>query len=238
MNPKIHKLLRLGLSRSENSHSTQGFTLLELLVVVIMVGILAAIVGPGWLGFVNRQRLGTVNGAILRAIQETQNKAQAEKVNYSVAFRMFNGVPQIAIYPSPPEGATDFEISENYWRERDLGRELGINRNQVLILTNLAGDNTLSNPDDVATLIPNVTANPDPDQVYPSITFTHTGDLPDPFPTIPAHGFQMVVAFPQSPGSNQPVNGSKQCVVLQTLIGGLRTGSGQFNATTNPQGCI
>ncbi|MCW6037870.1 type II secretion system protein [Spirulina subsalsa FACHB-351] len=238
MNPKIHKLLRLGLSRPNSSSSTQGFTLLELLVVVIMVGILAAIVGPGWLGFVNRQRLGTVNSAILRAIQETQSKAQAEKVSYSIAFRMLNGVPQIAIYPSPPQGTANFEIPGNYWRERDLGKELGINRNQVLILTNLAGDNTLANPDNVATVIPNVTTNPNPNQVYPSITFTHTGDLPDPFPVIPAHGFQMVVAFPQSPGSDQPVNRSKQCVVLQTLIGGLRTGEGEFNATTNPQGCI
>ena len=70
------------LSRS----SEAGFTLIELLVVIIMVGVLSAIAIPGWLGFMNRQRLSTAQKQTLALIRDAQANAQREKTSWQVCF--------------------------------------------------------------------------------------------------------------------------------------------------------
>jgi len=47
------------------TQSDSGFSLVELIAVVMMVGILAAIALPGWSAFVNRQRVNKANDAVL-----------------------------------------------------------------------------------------------------------------------------------------------------------------------------
>jgi len=43
--------------KCDRSSAIVGFTLIEVLVVMAMIGILAAIAAPSWLGFANNQRL-------------------------------------------------------------------------------------------------------------------------------------------------------------------------------------
>ncbi len=66
--------------------SEAGFTLIELLVVIIMVGVLSAIAIPGWLGFMNRQRLSTAQKQTLALIRDAQANAQREKNSWQVCF--------------------------------------------------------------------------------------------------------------------------------------------------------
>lgn len=42
---------------SDSTQSKAGYSLIELLAVVVIIGVLAVIAAPGWIAFVNRQRL-------------------------------------------------------------------------------------------------------------------------------------------------------------------------------------
>ncbi|NEP63752.1 MAG: type II secretion system protein [Symploca sp. SIO2G7] len=88
-----------------SSNRNEGFTLLEALVVVIMVGILAAIAGPGWLAYLNKRRVVTTRDDIYQAILQAQTQAKQKSVSYSVSFRTSTqpdtpGFLEWSVYPS------------------------------------------------------------------------------------------------------------------------------------------
>lgn len=66
---------------------SKGFTLVELLVVLIMIGILSTIAAPAWFGFLNNQRLGTAQNQVYLAMREAQSNARRTKQPWYAVFR-------------------------------------------------------------------------------------------------------------------------------------------------------
>ncbi len=84
------------------------------MVSIIIIGILAAITVPSWLGFVNTVRLNTAQQEVYLAIRQAQRQASTNKLTWQVSFREQNGIVQWAVHP-----ATTGNPSDNIWNNLD-----------------------------------------------------------------------------------------------------------------------
>lgn len=96
-----------------------GFTLLEVLIVVFMVGILAAIGSPSWISMLNNTRIKKAIAPIEQAIRQAQSKAKQQKSTWQASFRETTEedvlVVQWAVHPE----ADPSTIDPKYWQTID-----------------------------------------------------------------------------------------------------------------------
>jgi prepilin-type N-terminal cleavage/methylation domain-containing protein len=67
-----------------SSQSQSGFTLIEILVIIIIVGILSAIAAPGWLAFINNRRISTMRGQVTDILRKAQTEAKTTRTMRAV----------------------------------------------------------------------------------------------------------------------------------------------------------
>ncbi|MGB6298570.1 MAG: type II secretion system protein [Rivularia sp. (in: cyanobacteria)] len=194
---------------SNFNKSTRGFTLIEVLVTIVIVGILSAIAAPSWLGFVARQRLNKANDSVLAAVQDAQRQAKKTKRNYSVSIQLNSNIPQISVHP----GLTPPAATSSSWR--NIGADLEIKPGTILLFTNLDGNDDATD-DEIDYTDSSALDSPK------TITFDHKGGLELPV-NISDEGLIIALATPK-PSNNNQASDVKRCVIVQTLIGGIRTG--------------
>lgn len=221
--------LRLPIPSKKAPHklNQQGFTLLEGLIVMIMIGVLSAIAAPSWLGFINRQRLNKANDAVLAALQEAQREAKRQKLTYSASFRLNQGVLEVAIYRAKqPNGES--AVPSN-WRR--LVQDLDIKPGQILLGSNITNENSVTGAGNVIYTLQGANSATNKPM---TITFDHFGMLDLQVRTRNegltqqqdtklggTKGLIIALAIPRA-NTNQPSN-TKRCVAVKTLMGSMQT---------------
>ncbi len=108
-------LYKLGIKYKSD---TSGYTLLELLSVLFIIGILSAIAAPSWLTFLDVQRLNTGQSQIHRALEEAKSNAKRDKMTWQVSFRQQSNVAQWLVHPQSNT------IPTNNWNSLDSAIEI------------------------------------------------------------------------------------------------------------------
>lgn len=79
----------LGFLRNKSvTHTDKGFTLIETLIVIVIISILAAIIAPSWVTFLNRQRANAGRDQVLQALRVAQSNAKRTQVPVGVQFNI------------------------------------------------------------------------------------------------------------------------------------------------------
>ena len=77
----------------------RGFTLLEMLVVLVGIGVAAAIAAPGWLGLVEGNRLTIAGDNLYLGLREAQTTAQHRNIAWQFSVRERDGLVEWATHP-------------------------------------------------------------------------------------------------------------------------------------------
>jgi prepilin-type N-terminal cleavage/methylation domain-containing protein len=117
-------LIQVSLLRRENKRDDRGFTLTEVLVVIIIAGLLASIAAPSWLSFVDRQRMTSVRSELLLKVKEAQAKSLRTKTLQSVFIdNPSNDRPTVSVVQSSRNAAGDLIVGTEDPGKKKLGGE-------------------------------------------------------------------------------------------------------------------
>lgn len=86
------------------AHPETGFTLIEVLVVVLMVAIIMAIAAPSWMSFLSQRRMTVVRDDLIQKLEEAQSRAKQQRTTQSVTIYPTETVPTVSIGNTPGQG--------------------------------------------------------------------------------------------------------------------------------------
>ena len=90
-----------------------GFTMIEILIILLIVGIFSAIVAPSWLMFINNQRLKVSLDRAYSAMELAQSNAKRDKISWQASFKEVGENVQIAVHPAD---ITPAQLPANQWK--------------------------------------------------------------------------------------------------------------------------
>jgi prepilin-type N-terminal cleavage/methylation domain-containing protein len=181
-----------------------GFTLIEVLAVIIIAAVLAGIAAPGWLAFLNRQRVNAVKSDLV----QTLKKAQADAIQR----RQEVAVEIVTAATTPTVTTPTVKVGKP---QRTGGAITGVGGPSQTL-----GDNN-ANPGGITLTAKSLNASNQVINTNTRIIFDYQGlptsDSPIPF---------IVGISPQ--GSS-----AEQCVVIANLLGSVKTADNRTQIPPN-----
>ena len=106
-----------------------GFTMIEALIILLIIGIFSAIVAPSWLMFINNQRLKVSLDRAYSAMELAQSNAKRDKISWQASFKEVGKNVQIAVHPAdiPPA-----QLPANQWK--NLEPQIQIDPEETTVL--------------------------------------------------------------------------------------------------------
>ncbi|NET53934.1 MAG: type II secretion system protein [Merismopedia sp. SIO2A8] len=86
-------------SLTQETQPSSGFTLLEILTVLLIVGILVIISATTWLSFLNTLRLNAAQDQVYQVMRLAQSKAKQERRRWQASFQATHQHVQWEIHP-------------------------------------------------------------------------------------------------------------------------------------------
>lgn len=210
--------------RNQSIHVTQsGFTLIEVLLVVVLVGILAAITAPSWLAFLNRQRVGAVRSDLLTTLANIQEEAKQKRSYQTVWIDVANDTPRIF---SGGNNANNIEVLT----PQDLGGD-SVPAGTVDLKAFRCADDpcTAASTDWVEVTDIN---GPCDNLDKACFQFNYTGAATDPnLEVLPDTATPYTGGGPRVPFKveiSNPRSSTKSCVIVANLLGNLKSGNDGF----------
>ena len=183
-------------NKTASRKSDGGFTILELIVIVLVLGILSSIAAPSWLAFINRQRVRTVNDRVLQSLRSAQSEAKRTKRDIRIQFDTTVNPPKVKFDPPLATGGSEQKL--------DAGGE--IKPGTITLTTNATANFYIE--------VPPIPAN--------SIVFDYQGNVKKLPPSTNSARFVVTVA----PANSTTNSSARQCAIVETIIGGMRTAEG------------
>lgn len=197
----FYRLLLAQRSERQSLGQGSGFTLIEVLVVVVMVGILSAIGAPSWQGFMTQQTLNAGRERVIQAMRQAQSKAIQERRIWQVSFRNQGNTVQVAVHANaaqPPANVSS--LTNLVWEDLPQGLQLDFGQ------TNFFYDGCTP-----ATSSTKCTGGSSSSNYF--IRYSFIGQLANP------NMAENVITL-----SHQANPSAKACLTTETILGALRTG--------------
>ena len=194
---------------SDRYAKSLGFTLIEVLVVMIIVGILSAIAAPGWLAFANNQRINASQTKIYQAIKVAQSDAKVRSSNSNNINQLSNRT-RIIFKPNTSSNAYRLDNVRSNAGQQSL--ETGVTISSITVGAPPIPVTNLNFP--AIPFSPPLTVA-DPDEGKPYIEFDSRGLLYG----LDASSYPICI--------NLSVSGSSKTkwIAIKTLLGSISTGS-------------
>ena len=112
--------------KSRSNKSAGGFTISELLAIVLVLGIVSAVSVPAWLMFINNNRIKTSIDRVYSAMVMARSNAKRDNIAWQASFKQVGKTVQVAIHKSeiPPA-----QVPAGEWKS--LEPDIQINPNDT-----------------------------------------------------------------------------------------------------------